>query len=113
MYAHGAVLRGQLFDVEQTAAILRDHHTAGLEPAEVVMMDYADKVARDPNSVTPADIAALHEHGFDDEEILSITLVASARTYFSKVMDALGVELDAELRDLEPEIRAAIAGVAG
>ncbi|GAB4534268.1 MAG: hypothetical protein Fur0018_24090 [Anaerolineales bacterium] len=108
MHAHGAVLRGQLFSVEQTAAIIRDHHTAGLEPAEVVMMDYVDKVARNPQSVTPEDIAALHAHGYSDEDILSITMVASARVYFSTVMDALGVELDEAMLSLEPEIRAAI-----
>ena len=34
---------------------------------------WARKVARDPNSTTPADIQALRDAGFDDGQIFAIT----------------------------------------
>ncbi len=108
MHAHGAVLRNQLFSPEQTAAIIRDPHHAGLEPAEVAMIDYVQTLARDANQVTDEQIQTLRDHGFSDQDILNITLVASARVFFSKVMDALGVETDPQMLELDEVIRAAI-----
>ena len=57
-------------------------------------MDLAEKVARDAGSVTVGDIEALRECGLVDAEILDVVLAAAARCFFSKTLDALGVEPD-------------------
>jgi len=36
-------------------------------------------------------------HGLSDEEILDVTLAASARSFFSKTLDAMGCEPDEAL----------------
>ncbi len=42
--AHGAVLASKFFSAEQVEAIVQDYRHAGLEPAEVAMMAYAEKI---------------------------------------------------------------------
>ena len=59
LLAHGAILNENGVSVDQLRAILTDFHDAGLEPAEVAMMDFAQKIARSANEMTQADVDAL------------------------------------------------------
>lgn len=98
--AHGAVmLRNNVVDRPQLEAIVRDFHSAGLVPIEVAMMDVAEKVALDAHRVTPADVEALQSFGLGDAEILDIVLVAAARAFYSKTLEALGVSPSKELTE--------------
>ena len=108
MLAHGAVLRKNLFSAEQVEAIMRDYRAAGLPPAEVTMMAFAEKMTLHAYQITADDVQGLKAHGFSDEEILDIALVAAARNFFSKTLDALGAELDPELLAQEPELSRAL-----
>ncbi len=57
MLAHGAVLlRSGIFTDAQVSAIARDYRHAGLEPAEVAMMAFAEQVTARANTVTREDI---------------------------------------------------------
>jgi uncharacterized peroxidase-related enzyme len=109
LLAHGAVLRKNFFTAEQIIAILNDFRQAGLEPEEVAIMSFAQKVTLQAHSVTPQDIESLREYGLTDAEILDIVLAATARNFFSKSLDALGAEPDAVYLELEPELRKALA----
>jgi uncharacterized peroxidase-related enzyme len=110
MLAHGAVLRKNGFTTDQLEAIVHDFHHAGLDPREVAMMDFAQKVVRDATSTTPKDIERLRALGWSDEEILDITLAAAARSFMSKVLDALGAEPDPVHADLDEETHHALIG---
>ncbi|HWM33247.1 MAG TPA: carboxymuconolactone decarboxylase family protein [Pseudolysinimonas sp.] len=90
LLAHGGFARRQ-FDDEQLERIGRDFHDAGLTEAEVAMMDYAVKISTDAAAMTDDDVAVLRGHGFDDRQILDITLAAAARNYYSRALSALGV----------------------
>ncbi len=106
MLAHGSILREKFFSPEQLARIARDYGAApDLTPAEVAMMAYAEQIARDATAITQADVDALRERGFTDEEIFDIAATATARCFFSKLLDALGAEPDAVYGDLEEELR--------
>lgn len=74
--------------------IARDFRHAGLTPAEVAMMAYAEKLSGNAAAMTAQDALELRNHGFSDAEIMDITLVAAARNYLSRTLLALGVELD-------------------
>ncbi len=108
MLAHGAILKARFFDEERVAAMARDPASAGLSPAEVAMMGFAAKVAREADQVTRADVAALERHGFTDLEILDIALAAAARAFFTKTLDGVGVQPDAAYLELPPALRAAL-----
>ena len=93
---------------DELAAIVTDHHGAGLDPVDVAVMDLADKVALDATSVTQADVDALRSHGLSDAEVFDVIAAAAARCFFSKVLDAVGVEADAKYAQMEPELRDAL-----
>ena len=107
-HAHGSVLLDQFLDADTLRAAMDDHHRAGLDPVEVAVMDYADKIADDATCVTEADVEQLRAHGLSDAEIVDVAAAASARCFFSKMLDALGVQADARYRDLDPELSAAL-----
>lgn len=93
--AHGkVVLDNGIFTRAQLEAILRDRRTAGLEPMEVAVMDFAEQVAIDASGVSAKHVAALRDHGVTDAEIFDIALAAAARSFFSKALDAMGAEPD-------------------
>ncbi len=94
--AHGAVLRANFFDSEQVEAIIRDYRNAELEPEEVALMAFAEKVTLHAYKVTQHDIDDLRSHGFSDVEILDIILAAACRNFISRVMDGVGWEMSPE-----------------
>jgi uncharacterized peroxidase-related enzyme len=108
MLAHGSVLAERFLGAAGVRAVAADHHTAGLDPAEVAVMDLADKVAADATRVTQADIDGLRAHGLSDGEILEVVTAAAVRCFFSKVLDALGAEPDRAFQDMEPALRDAL-----
>lgn len=74
-------------------------------------MALAEKVILDQHGITQEDINGLRDHGLTDEEVLDIVLTAAARSFYTKVLDALGAEPDDAYQELEPELRAAIMKV--
>jgi uncharacterized peroxidase-related enzyme len=108
MLAHGKILADRFFDPETVRRLAADHHTAGLSPVDVAVMDLAEKVARDARSVTEADVERLRALGLTDTAIFDVVVAATARSFFSKTLDALGVNADASYAQLEPELRAAL-----
>jgi uncharacterized peroxidase-related enzyme len=107
--AHGRVLRDRFYDPETVRRITTDHTRAGLTPAEVAVIDFADQVARDATSIGPDDLQRLRAHRLSDPDILDVALAAAARCFFSTVLDAMGAQADGALsQDLEPPLRAAL-----
>jgi uncharacterized peroxidase-related enzyme len=108
MLAHGSVLLDNFIAADELQAIVADHHAAGLDQRDIAVMDLAEKVVDDATSVTREDIDRLREHGLSDADILDVVLAASARCFFSKTLDALGVQPDAKYAELEPELGEAL-----
>ena len=69
------------------------------------MLAFAEKVALHAYKVTPEEIAGLRSDGFSDAEILDIAMTAGARSFFSKVLDAVGAEPDDRYHELEKDLR--------
>lgn len=69
---------------------MRDYRNAGLEPADVALMAFTEKVVLHAYEVTREDIDNLRTHGFSDADILDIVLTASYRCLLSNMVDALG-----------------------
>jgi uncharacterized peroxidase-related enzyme len=107
--AHGKVLATRLVPADTVVAAARDPRSAGLEPVEVAAMELAARIVRDATAVTEEDVEELRHLGLSDAEILDIAVAAAARCFFSKTLDALGVQPDHEYADLEPaELREAL-----
>lgn len=106
--AHGSVLADKVFDAPTVAAIAAGAPEAPLEPRERAAMAFAEKVARSADQITSADVEVLRSHGYRDEEIFDLAAAAAARCFFSKLLDALGVEPDSSYNDLDPTLRRAL-----
>jgi uncharacterized peroxidase-related enzyme len=106
--AHGSVLASKVFDPPTVTAIATGSHAAPLEPRERAMMAFAEKVALRADQITSADIEGLRSHGYRDEEIFDLAATAAARCFFSKLLDALGVQADSTFNDLDPALRRAL-----
>jgi uncharacterized peroxidase-related enzyme len=106
--AHGSVLIDKFLDAESVKAVVADHRRAGLSATDVAVMGLAERVADDASAIQQADIEQLRSAGLSDGEIVDVVLAAAARCFFSKTLDALGVEPDAKYADLDPGVRDAL-----
>jgi len=75
--AHGALVR-----IYGKAPLLADqiavnHRKADITPRQMAMLDFAVKVCERSAEVTEEDFEALHEHGFDDEDIWDIAAITA------------------------------------
>jgi len=106
--AHGSVLANKVFDAATVTAVMNDAPDAPLEPAERAMMAFVEKVVLSADRVSAADIEVLRSHGYQDETIFDVASAAAARCFFSKLLDALGVQADSTFNDLDPTLREAL-----
>ena len=106
--AHGRVLADTILDAPAVTAIALDTPESPLSARERAMMAFAEKVAVEADRITAADVAALRAHGYGDEEIFDVAAAAAARCFFSKLLDALGVQADSSFNELDPALRRAL-----
>ncbi|MHA3700828.1 methyltransferase domain-containing protein [Jatrophihabitans sp. YIM 134969] len=95
-------------DAELAAGVLVGDDSA-LTTQESALARWARVVTRDPNGATAADVTSLREVGFDDAQIMAVTVFVALRIAFSTVNDALGATPDPELRaGVAPPVAAAV-----
>ena len=75
--AHGAILR--IYEKKPLVAdqVAVNYRKADITPRERAMLDFAMKVCQRSHEVEDADFAALHAHGFSDEEIWDIAVITA------------------------------------
>ncbi len=75
--AHGAILR--IYEKTPLVAdqVAINHRKADISPRQRAMLDFAMKVCQHSDEVEEADFAALHAHGFDDEDIWDIAAITA------------------------------------
>jgi len=106
--AHGAKL-ARLIGRDAVIAIANGEPTDVISDAERAMVEFSRKVARDASRITAGDVAVLREiHGLSDAEIFDIAAIAASRSFFTKVLDALGSEPDPEFMVLDADLRQAL-----
>jgi alkylhydroperoxidase family enzyme len=101
--AHGKVLAEKFYDFESVPEL-----PDGLDEADRAIMVFAEQVVADATAITQADVDELRVRGLTDEEIFDVVLAATIRCFFSKTLDALGVQPDAEFGQLDPAFREAL-----
>lgn len=104
--AHGSILDERFGEPVRDIAL--DHRTAGLDDVDIAVMDLAERVVDDATSIGDEDLQPLRDLGLSEAEIMDVVLAAAARCFFSKTLDALGVQPDASYASLDPELRDAL-----
>ena len=106
--AHGTVLANEFLGAETVRAVVTDPDAAGLDPADAAVVDFAGKVVADAASITQDDVDRLRDAGLSDRDVLDVAVAAAARCFFSKTLDAVGVQADASFARVEPALREAL-----
>src|SRR3954462_2089038 len=106
MAAHCKFLRDDVGDEKTMRAIADDPTLESLTPTDRAVMEFAALVAQDASAITQEDVGRLRSHGLTDADVADVVFAAAARTFFTKVLDALGVQADAQLgATFDPETR--------
>jgi uncharacterized peroxidase-related enzyme len=106
--AHGKVLADKFLDSGEVADLARGRDVDSLDEVDRAVLQLADKVAADATTVTREDVDGLRALGLSDADVVDVVLAAAARCFYSKTLDALGVEPDAAYRDLPADLRDAL-----
>jgi uncharacterized peroxidase-related enzyme len=75
--AHGAILR--IYEKKPLVAdqVAINHRKADIPPRQRAMLDFAMKVCEASHTVEDSDFAALHAHGFNDEDAWDIAAITA------------------------------------
>jgi uncharacterized peroxidase-related enzyme len=107
--AHSKFLRDVCGDESTMQAIATDPSGSSLDAVDSAVYRFADKVARDAASIDQQDVDALRSVGLSDADIADVVFAAAARSFFTRVLDGLGAELDVQTAEaFAPDLRTAM-----
>jgi uncharacterized peroxidase-related enzyme len=104
--AHGRLLR-EFFDDESLVAIAEQREHEVLSGPEQALVRFARQVARDASRITDEQVASLKSHGYVDSEIFDVVAAVAARSFFCRMLDGLGVQMDSSFLALDEPLRQA------
>jgi alkylhydroperoxidase family enzyme len=102
--AHGRALRA-FFTDDEIAAIAEGRLDGVLDGAEQAIVGFARQVARDASRIDAGDVGTLQAAGLGAAEIFDVAAAAAARAFFTKLLDALGVQMDAPFLAFDAAMR--------
>ena len=79
---------------ELVEALKNDYRAAELTARQRAMLDYADKLTREPWAMSESDLKPLRDAGLDDRGILDLNQAVAYFAYVNRVADGLGVVVD-------------------
>ncbi len=94
--AHGALLRIYAKNPLVADQVTVNHLKADITPRQKAMLDFAIKVCLNSASVTQDDYAALHAHGFDDEDIWDIAGITAFFGLSNRMANVIGMRPNPE-----------------
>ncbi len=74
--------------------LVNDYSTAAISDSDRLILEYAEKITRDPTSVTREYVDSLKEKDMSDQMLHDIVQVAGYFNYVNRLADGLGVELE-------------------
>jgi uncharacterized peroxidase-related enzyme len=105
--AHGRALR-EFFAEAEVVAIAEGRCAGVIDDTEQAVVRFARQVARDASRINADDVASLAAHGLDAGEIFDVAAAAAGRAFFTKLLDALGVQMDSPFLAESDEWRRAL-----
>jgi uncharacterized peroxidase-related enzyme len=75
-------------------AIVVDYRNAPISRTELALLEFAEKLAREPSSCIEHDMRLLRQAGWSDRAILDVTLITAYFSFVNRIADGLGVELE-------------------
>lgn len=104
--AHAKFLRDECGDAAALQALVDDPTGATLDDVDRAVYLFAGKVAADASAVQQEDVDALRAVGLSDADVADVVFAAAARSFFTRVLDGLGAQLDQQTAaEFEPSVR--------
>ena len=94
--AHGALLRIYAKNPLVADQVAVNHLKADITPRQRAMLDFAVKVCLESAAVSADDYAALHAHGFDDDDIWDIAAITAFFGMSNRIANAIGMRPNEE-----------------
>lgn len=94
--AHGALLRIYAKNPLVADQVAVNYLKADITPRQRAMLDFAVKVCLESAAVSADDYAALHAHGFDDEDIWDIAAITAFFGMSNRIANAIGMRPNEE-----------------
>lgn len=88
--SHSAALRKLTGDPLLVEQLATNHAYARVEPKERAMLDFALKLTERSSSFTEADVQALREAGWTDEDVMDIAEVTAMFNFTNRLASGLG-----------------------
>ncbi len=86
-------------DDELIDTLRQDFHRAPVDDKTMALLEFADAVARNSAQLSDGPVNSLKKHGFSDEEILEATTLVGYMSFVTRVVNALGVEIEPSQAD--------------
>jgi len=83
---------------EQSHQVVVDHHSANLSDSDVVLLDFARRLASVGQSFTDIDVEELRKSNFSEDQILEAVLMVGLTQLLNCIQVGLGTEPDFKLR---------------
>lgn len=91
---HSQTLQFLGVKADQSQQVTVNHRAANLSQADVVLLDFARKLASQPHSFTGDDVESLRRSDFSDEQILEAVLMVGMTQFLNVVQTGLGTDPD-------------------
>jgi RNA polymerase sigma-70 factor (ECF subfamily) len=96
---HTEILAAVGVPPETADRLVLNHRNAGLNEANVALLDFARKLAGEPTAIAIQDWTTLRTNGYGDEEILEAVVITALTNFLNTVQFGIGA-----LPDFEPRI---------
>jgi uncharacterized peroxidase-related enzyme len=107
--AHSKFLRDVCGDEETVILLGKDPTGDSLRPEDRAVYQFAAKVATSADSVRQQDVDHLRGFGLTDADVADVVFAAAARSFFTRVLDGLGTQLDPQTaQTFSPELLASM-----
>jgi uncharacterized peroxidase-related enzyme len=93
---HAEALNHYWKDETKTKSFTKDFRSAGLDDRGQTMLEYAEKLTKNPESIGKGDVDTMIAAGFSDEDVLNINLITSYFNFVNRIALGLGVEFTEE-----------------
>ena len=76
--------------------VMQDYGEAVLDDETLAIVEYVEKLTKEPSEMTENDIQTLRKTGLSDNQILSVVMITSMFAFMNRLADGLGVEIEDE-----------------
>ena len=92
MDSHAYFLRVQGAREQCVQAMIQGQlEKAGLDPAELALLKYAELITRAAHRSTPQDVQKLRDAGWSEDQISEAVYIIAMFAFFNRVADAFGI----------------------